>query len=62
MDYKIVQLTDKPKIKERAARWFHEKWNIPLTAYPESMYIHRECQLKTGKLFDKIHGYGALPL
>lgn len=26
-----------PEIKERAARWFHEKWNISLAAYMESM-------------------------
>lgn len=37
MDYKIVRLTDKPEIKEQAARWFHEKWGIPLEAYRESM-------------------------
>lgn len=37
MDYKIIRLTDKPEIKEQAARWFHEKWNIPLGAYLESM-------------------------
>lgn len=37
MNYKIICLTDKPEIKEQAAQWFHEKWNIPLTAYIESM-------------------------
>lgn len=37
MDYKIIRLTDKPEIKEQAARWFHKKWNIPLAAYLESM-------------------------
>lgn len=37
MDYKIIRLTDKPEIKEQAAQWFHEKWNIPLAAYLESM-------------------------
>lgn len=35
--FRIIRLTDKPEIKEQAARWFHEKWNIPLTAYMESM-------------------------
>lgn len=43
MNYKIVRLTDKPELKERAAQWFHEKWNIPLTAYMESM---EECLAK----------------
>ena len=37
MDYKIVRLTDRPELKEQAARWFHEKWGIPLEAYMESM-------------------------
>ncbi len=37
MSYEIVRLKDKPEMKERAARWFHEKWGIPLNAYLESM-------------------------
>lgn len=37
MEYKIIRLVDQPEIKEQAARWFHEKWNIPLDAYLESM-------------------------
>lgn len=37
MDYKIVRLIDRPEIKEQAAQWFHEKWNIPMEAYLESM-------------------------
>lgn len=37
MDYKIIQLADRPEIKEQAAQWFHEKWQIPLEAYLESM-------------------------
>ena len=37
VSYKIVRLTDKPEIKEQAAQWFHEKWDIPLNAYLESM-------------------------
>lgn len=37
MDYEIIRLIDKPEIKEQAARWFHEKWGIPLEAYTESM-------------------------
>ncbi len=36
-DYEIVSLRDRPEWKERAARWFHEKWGIPLKAYEESM-------------------------
>lgn len=37
MDYEIIRLTDRPEIKERAARWFHEKWGIPLASYLDSM-------------------------
>lgn len=37
MNYQITRLTDKPEIKTQAAQWFHEKWNIPLSAYLESM-------------------------
>lgn len=37
MDYEIVRLIDMPSIKEQAARWFHQKWGIPLEAYIDSM-------------------------
>ncbi len=37
MNYQLIRLIDKPEIKEQAARWFHEKWHIPLSAYTESM-------------------------
>lgn len=37
MNYKIIRLIEEPERKEPAARWFHEKWNIPLEAYLESM-------------------------
>lgn len=37
VSYRIIRLKDKPEMKERAARWFHEKWGIPLNAYLESM-------------------------
>ena len=37
MDYEIIRLTDRPEMKEPAARWFHEKWGIPKEAYTESI-------------------------
>ncbi len=37
MDYQLVRLADKPELKERAARWFCEKWRIPYAAYAQSM-------------------------
>jgi len=35
--YPISRLTDQPGLKVQAAGWFHEKWDIPLEAYLESM-------------------------
>ena len=37
MEYQIIRLTDHPEMKQNMAEWFHEKWNVPLTAYLESM-------------------------
>lgn len=37
MEYSIVRLSDVPEMEHDAAMWFHEKWNIPLAAYLESM-------------------------
>ncbi len=44
MEFEIIQLADRPELKEQAAQWFHEKWNIPLDAYLESM---DECLTKS---------------
>ena len=35
--YQIISLKDRPDMKETMAKWFHEKWGIPLDAYLESM-------------------------
>lgn len=37
MKYDIIELSDRPDMKETAAEWFHKKWGIPLEAYMESM-------------------------
>lgn len=37
MNYEMIRLIDRPGIKEQAAKWFHEKWRIPLEAYEASM-------------------------
>lgn len=47
MNYKIVRLIDKPEIKEMAAQWFHDKWNIPLKEYAKSM---EDCLNKKGTI------------
>jgi len=44
-EYRIIRLIDRPESKDRLAKWFHEKWGIPLEAYAESM---KEC-LQKGK-------------
>lgn len=33
----IRTLSRYPEWKDQAARWFHQKWGIPLAAYLESM-------------------------
>lgn len=33
----LIKLREHPEYAERAARWFHEKWGIPLSAYAESI-------------------------
>ncbi len=37
MEYRIIRFVDNPEMKDELARWFHEKWGIPLEAYLESM-------------------------
>lgn len=37
MNYSIIRLVDEPELLKRAAQWFHEKWDIPLAEYMESM-------------------------
>lgn len=36
-EYELLRLREHPEWKRRAAKWFHEKWDIPLAAYLESM-------------------------
>ena len=37
MKYEIFRIQDRPELKHAAAKWFHEKWNIPREAYLDSM-------------------------
>ena len=37
MKYEIFRLTDRPELKERAAAWFHEKWDIHQEEYLASI-------------------------
>ena len=36
-EYHIMNLRAKPQWKQKAAQWFHEKWNVPVDAYLESI-------------------------
>lgn len=40
-EFNIISLRDRLDLKERAAKWFYEKWKIPEEAYLESI---QECQ------------------
>lgn len=34
---KIIKIENYPQMIEMASQWFHQKWNIPIDAYLESM-------------------------
>ena len=36
-EYKYITLKDMPSIKEQAAEWFSNKWNVPKKAYLDCM-------------------------
>ncbi len=43
-EYTYITLKDRPQLKERAAAWFHSKWEVPQEAYLECMeaYLNNE--------------------
>ena len=45
-DYIYVTLRQKPEMKEAAAAWFHDKWEVPQEAYLECMeaYLNHETE------------------
>ena len=36
-NYRIEKIQERPEMKKRVAKWFHEKWGIPVDAYLESI-------------------------
>ncbi len=36
-NYKIIKIREHPEFAPQAADWFHKKWNIPKSAYSESI-------------------------
>ena len=45
-EYKYITLREEPKIKDKAATWFHSKWGVPKEAYLECMdaYLQNETE------------------
>jgi len=37
MGYTLLKLRDRPDWAERAAQWYHQKWQVPIAAYRESI-------------------------
>ena len=44
--YQYISLRKRPELKECAAKWFHEKWKVPVEAYLECMeaYLKRDTE------------------
>ena len=40
----ILKLREHPEMADAAAQWFHSKWNVPLSAYQNSIRICLECE------------------
>lgn len=36
-DYVYIRLRERPELRQTAAAWFHDKWDIPAAAYLERM-------------------------
>lgn len=34
---RIIKISEEPGLTEQAAQWFHEKWQVPVEAYCQSM-------------------------
>ena len=45
-EYTYVTLRQKPELKEEAATWFRDKWEVPQEAYLECMeaYLNNETE------------------
>ena len=47
-EYTCVTLRQRPAWKERAAAWFHEKWNVPREAYLACMEAYLNLETEYG--------------
>lgn len=48
-EYTYVTLRQKPKLKEEAAAWFHDKWEVLQEAYLECMEAYFNKETEYGK-------------
>ncbi|MGI6108152.1 MAG: GNAT family N-acetyltransferase [Lachnospiraceae bacterium] len=46
MELRFVTLRDEPRLKDKAAEWFHGKWGVPVEAYTSCMedYLRRRTE------------------
>ena len=60
--YTYVTLRQKPQLKEQAAAWFHDKWEVPQKAYLECMeaYLNDETEYGWYLCLDKERFVGGL--
>ena len=60
--YTYVTLRQKPQLKEQAAAWFHDKWQVPQKAYLECMeaYLNDETEYGWYLCLDKERIVGGL--
>lgn len=61
-DYTYITLRDKPRLQNRAAEWFHNKWGVPNAAYIECMkaYLNNETEYGWYLCLDKDRIIGGL--
>lgn len=61
-EYTYVTLRQKPELKEEAAAWFHDKWEVPQEAYLECMeaYLNHETEYGWYLCLDNEHIVGGL--
>ena len=48
MEYKFIDLREKPQIAETAAAWFSSKWRVPKEAYMECMSAYLDGNTELG--------------
>jgi GNAT superfamily N-acetyltransferase len=64
-EYTFITLRERPRLKDEAAQWLHEKWGVPKEAYLECMeaYLNNETEYGWYLCLDKdkiIGGMGVI--